>query len=303
MFARLAHWHSTRRRRALAAALLSALIALPGPLRAGAAAGVVGPRTFYLALGDSLAYGYQPNLDVFHGYSHYLDADFETRGTRLTVNMACPGESTGTFIGGGCPYALLHKYPYLGSQLQAALSFIGQHPGSVSPVTIDVGANDLPLPHAAVALSTAAPTAAMLQGAANDVFPLADALACALPPSSTTAQVLATFDANYTLILSRLRTALHGTGDILTMNYYYPYQNQCPAFLPLVQLFNSHILADAARFGVPVADVFSAFGGASTPNQNLCRLTWLCGFFLKDIHPNDTGYTVIAHAFESAAGY
>ena len=45
-------------------ALLLALAFLPD--HAQASGGLVGPKTRYLALGDSLAFGYQPDLDWSH---------------------------------------------------------------------------------------------------------------------------------------------------------------------------------------------------------------------------------------------
>ena len=133
----------SRRVRFIAAALVLALHPVAHPATATTS---VGPRTFYLALGDSLAWGYQPNWNIVQGYAEDLYVHLLPRGTFVEVNMACSGETTTTFIAGGCPFALLKKYPYAGPQLAAALAFIRHHPGRVSPVTIDIGANDvLPL--------------------------------------------------------------------------------------------------------------------------------------------------------------
>ncbi|MGZ3675776.1 MAG: hypothetical protein ACXWQR_03035 [Ktedonobacterales bacterium] len=52
-------------------------------------------------------------------------------------------ETSATFVNDGYPYAYaLHNY-HLGSQLNAALSFLKNHAGQVSPVSLDIGANDL----------------------------------------------------------------------------------------------------------------------------------------------------------------
>ena len=40
-------------------------------------------------------------------------------------------------------YAFMHKYFYLGAQLNAAVNFLHVHAGQVSPVTLDIGANDV----------------------------------------------------------------------------------------------------------------------------------------------------------------
>jgi hypothetical protein len=48
-------------------ALLLALAFIPE--RAHASGAFVGPKSRYLALGDSLAFGFQPDLDWSHGYA------------------------------------------------------------------------------------------------------------------------------------------------------------------------------------------------------------------------------------------
>lgn len=86
------------------------------------------------------------------------------------------------------------------------------------------------------------------------------------------------------------------------MDYYDPYQNICPNSVSYVQQLDTTIANDAAAFGVPVATVFTAFGGATTPNPNICGYTWMCSSY-TDIHATRTGYGVIAGAFESVTGY
>ncbi len=242
----------------------------------------IGPKKYYLALGDSLAFGYQPNLDWSHGYANYFFTDLQAHGTQQLINMGCSGETSKTFINGGCPAKLLNHYVYLGAQLTAAVNFIKNHAGQVSPVTLDIGANDL-LPD--ITTST-----------------------CAV--SSTWSSDLATVQANLNTILSKLKSALNGTGDLLVMNYYDPYENICPGDISFVQQLNAMIANTAASYGAPVADVFSAFGGTATPNTNLCTYTWYvtkppCSTrsLVPDIHSTRTGYSVIAATFESVYGF
>ena len=66
--------------------------------------------------------------------------------------------------------------------------------------------------------------------------------------------------------------------------------------------FNQHLANDAAQFGVPIVNVYQAFGGNVAPNPKICDYTWMCTV-LHSIHPNTTGYGIIAHAFESVTGY
>jgi len=261
---------------ALAALLVGMALA---PSRVFASGSYVGVKAYYLALGDSLAFGYQPNLSFSNSYPTQWDANLQKHGSSHYTNYGCNGETSATFINGGCPYAwLLHNY-YFGAQLTAAVNFLKAHPGQVSPVSLDMGANDL--------------------------LPDINASTCAI--SSTWTTDLANLDTRMTgTILPKLVAALtvngKRTGDLVIMNYYDPYQNQCPNTLPYVQTLNQHLASDAAQFNVPVADVFTAFGGATTPNPNICADTWMCSSY-HNIHATTTGYGVIATSFESLTGY
>jgi lysophospholipase L1-like esterase len=254
-------------------------LAALGAIPAGSAhaSGFVGPKAYYLALGDSVAYGYQPNGTFSQGYADDFYANLQSHGTSHFTNMACPGETSTTFMKGGCPYWYIRKTFYLGSQLSAALSFIKNHAGQVSPVTLDIGANDV----------------------------LGDINKSTCQLSSTWQTDLNTFNTNFVSILKQLSSALAGKGDLVVMNYYDPYQNQCAAntaILGDLQLMNSNIVSDTAGTSATVVDVFGAFGGATTPNLNTCAYTWMCSSY-NDIHPTQTGYGVIAGAFESTTGY
>jgi lysophospholipase L1-like esterase len=259
---------------ALAIALILALVLAMVPGRARAA-GLVGPNYYYLGLGDSLAFGYQPDLDWSHGYVDQWYTNLKNHGSKSNVNLSCPGETSTSFINGGCPTGLSHTL-YFGPQLHATVSFIKAHPGQVSPVSLDIGA--------------------------NDILPDINTSTCAI--SSTWQTDVAKVDANLTnTILPQLVAALtvNGarTGDLVMMNYYDPHQNDCPNTVPYLQSFNQHLASDAARFGVPIADVFTAFGGPNVPNWNIYNDTWMP----LDIHATTTGYGVIAGAFEQVTGY
>src|SRR5579859_2845936 len=286
----LRFWHATgssRRRRLALWAIAPTLALIVGMFFAPSAfaarprsSTLAGPKTYYLALGDSLAFGYQPNLDFSHSYpQQWYSSNLSKKHVKSYTNLGCNGETSYTFINGGCPYAyLLHTY-YLGSQLNAAVSFIKSHAGQVSPVSLDIGANDL-LP---------------------DINPST----CSI--SSNWSTDLANLDTRLTgTILPQLTAALtvNGTrsGDLVMMNYYDPYQNICPNSLAYVQTLNSHLANDAAQFNVPVSDVYTAFGGSTTPNPNICTDTWMCSIY-RNIHATTTGYGVIANTFATTTGY
>ena len=244
-----------------------------------AAATLVGPKTRYLVLGDSLAFGFQPDLNFDDGYSNDFASNLAGHGVNTTANLACPGETTVTMLNGKCPFPFLRKFPYLGSQLNAALAYLAAHRGQVSPVTLDIGANDV------------------LSGINTKT--------CTFDAAAFNSH-LATVDANLTqTILPKLHQALmvNGqlTGDLVMMSYYDPLQNICPNTVPLVQLVNQHLANDVRGFGI-IVDVFNAFGGTTTPNPNICSFTWMCSIF-HDIHAKNQGYSVIASAFERGTGY
>ncbi len=186
----------------------SALAATPGNTASPSAA-----KEYYLALGDSLAFGFQPNLDFRHGYvddlSKYLvnhDDEFQP-----VANMACNGETSSTMLNGKCPYPSLRKYPYKGAQFEAALDYLHQHAGHVALVTLDIGANDT---DSDINLKT-----------------------CKIEKQKFTTD-LATLDKNLKqTILPGLQKALtvngQVTGQLIVMNYYDPYQNICPNTVPL----------------------------------------------------------------------
>jgi lysophospholipase L1-like esterase len=239
---------------------------------------LIGPKKYYLALGDSLAFGYQPDFDFFHGYVDYFFSDLKRHGVEHLANLGCFAETSNTFINGSCPVWYLRKSWYQGSQLKNALNFLHHHSGQVSPITLDIGANDLQ----------------------RDI----KTSNCSV--SSRFDSDLAKLDTNLTgIILPQLKAALtvNGklTGDIVLMNYYDPYQNICPKMVSSMQKFNEHLANDVQGFGI-IADVFNAFGGSGAPNPNLCHYIWMCSFF-HDIHATPKGYSVMAAAFEKSTGY
>ena len=85
------------------------------------------PPTYYLALGDSLSRGVQPDaagasVETQDGYPNQVYAALRpSHPTLKLVKLGCPGETTSTMINGGiCHYDG-------GSQLQAAVAFLQAH--------------------------------------------------------------------------------------------------------------------------------------------------------------------------------
>jgi lysophospholipase L1-like esterase len=86
------------------------------------------------------------------------------------------------------------------------------------------------------------------------------------------------------------------------LNYYNPFAKICPNSAPFVKKLNEHLATDAAKFGIPIVDVYTAFGGDAGMAGNICSYTWYCGAN-PDIHPTSAGYLVIATAVKGVLGY
>jgi lysophospholipase L1-like esterase len=238
---------------------------------------------FYMALGDSLSFGYQPDDNFTSGFVDDVYAQLHQANGSELANYACSGETTSTMITGGCIGRIAHNTFYTGPQLQAALDFLADHRGSVSPITLEIGS--------------------------NDVLPDWQSASCS--PKSTTTADLANMDLNLTqVILPRLVQALQTpsgfrAGDLHLLNYYNPFAKECPDSAPFVHVLNDHLAADAAQFRIPVVDVYTAFGGDAGMAGNVCGAqpyTWICNAQFHDVHPTTLGYQAIAHAVEQTLG-
>ena len=280
---------------AVAAAAVTACSA-PGPAKPAAA-------IYYLALGDSLSQGVQPDAagisaETGKGYPDlvYDRLARDHRGLRL-VRLGCPGETTTTMIHGG-----ICRYPG-GSQLAAAVTFLHAHRGHVLLVTIDIGAND-------PETCGSQPSLASLVRLASCVGQVPGAAA------------------RLGTILASLRAAARPGVRIVGMSYYLPELAEWRAgMLGKAVAWASERLAvgyndllDQAydQADVKVADVFSAFGTAdfgdpvtvpglgSVPRNvaRICEWTWECAPPPRgpNQHANAAGYRVIAAAILRASG-
>lgn len=258
------------------------------------------PASYYLALGDSLSQGVQPDaagtsVKTGQGYPDQLYAMLRRSQPSLQlVKLGCPNETTATMIRGG-----ICRYPG-GSQLAAAVAFLSAHRGQVYLVTIDIGAND-PEDCGLASLRT-----------------IATCIGTDLP------QAVSNLDA----ILARLRAAAGPGVRIVGMSYYLPALaewrqgtvGQGIAWVSerLAVVYNDMLERAYASSGVPVANVFGAFQtsdfgnraavpGIGTVPRNvalICQWTWECASAPRgpNQHANQAGYGVIARAFLGAAG-
>jgi lysophospholipase L1-like esterase len=244
----------------------------------------------YLALGDSVPFGYNPllvtpgvNPDVFVGYPELASQRFRPR--KKGFNASCPGETSTSLITGARPdngcqnfrsIAQLHV-AYTGSQLQYATSYLRANPRT-GLVTMTIGANDLFL---------------LLNSCAANPDPAC--VANGLP------RLLATLSANLTTIYSALRDAgFHGQLVAVT---YYAINYADPAGVAVISALNDTLVRVTRTFGGLVADGFNAFKTAAAPfGGNACAAGLLIHLTPTscDIHPSPAGAALLADAVTRA---
>jgi lysophospholipase L1-like esterase len=276
---------------------LAPLAAAARPQQSGVAQSrVARPQQSYLALGDSLAFGYSqakfnslyPNENPAAYHTGYVDdlgnvLKLLHPGLQV-VNDGCPGETTESFLKGPCEYQVafpLH-HPYSGgkfsSQMSDALNYLGSHQGSVNLITLDIGAND--------ALGVIKTT-------------------CNLEPACIASNAPALFThiaTNLGTILAQLRAAAPQT-QILVLGLYNPFGSTIAGADQLTAQLNTVMSqvagAAGARFANPLP-LFNPPGKAEQPT--LCLLTNMCTP-LVDIHPTDLGYAVLAGVLLRSYGF
>jgi lysophospholipase L1-like esterase len=271
--------------------VVAALLLVGAPLSpAAAAAAAAAP--YYLAIGDSLAQGVQPDaaghsVKTNQGYADDLWSRYHAASPSLRLaKLGCPGETTSTMIVGGiCSYAG-------GSQLAAATAFLASH--RVAFVTIDIGANNVDN---------------CVSGTGLNQDCLARGLAAAIH--------------DLPIILGALRQAAP-TVHMVGMTYYDPFVAAAlkgGAFTALAiqsetvaASFNATLAGAYGAKGFAVADVAAAFAPLNLPTMpaldlpvdlvTICALTWMCepAPIGPNIHANAVGYDTIAVAFERKLG-
>lgn len=236
------------------------------------------PNVDYLALGDSVTFGYSPLVDPHNtkAFVSYANVVAQALHEHLT-NAACPGVTSSRFISLSgpdwlCEPWLKQGFPlhvtYSGSQLQFAVSFLRSHPRT-RLVTLLIGSNDL----------------FRLQGLCqNDRTCIEKGL-----PG-----VLATVRANLNTIYATLRFKAHYFYQIVTLTYYSPnYRDQFTT--GAVSQLNKVIANRAVAWGSAVADGFKAFGVASGFGDPCAA-----GLLIRtsattcDIHPSLRGHALLA---------
>jgi lysophospholipase L1-like esterase len=284
---------------------LAALAASAAP----AAAKTAGPR-YYLALGDSLSQGQQPNLkgvssNTNEGYADDLyQSELPSIHSLQLVKLGCGGESTQSMMTGkGNKFAAYNRcHPAGGSQLAAAVKFLKAHhdKGEVPLITIDIGANDV-----------------------DNCFTATDVATCAI----TGANQIAT---DVPKILAKIRKAAPKGTKLVGMDLYDPLlagyfapagstgNNLVGLSVTLGKNINDKLIAADTANGFKTADVATAFDtyvpfSSTVPwegNQipvavaKICAWTWACSTPPSgpNIHANKNGYLEITQLFTAAIG-
>jgi lysophospholipase L1-like esterase len=280
-----------------ATGLLMALPATAGAATHGgsnrtARIGAIAPGSRYLALGDSVTFGYEESQVVpapnyhdaasFPGYPEQLGNELPG----LTVaNAACPGETSSSLINAsaisnGCentvgkPGGYRTLYPlhvrYKGSQLAYAISYLKAH-RTVRLVSLMIGANDY---FVCVETQAGCTSQAAIHGVVTKIA------------------------ANVRVILSAIRNKAHYTGQLMIVNYYSLNYASAATNAQSI-LLNSTVDGAAKSFGVVIADGFGVFKAATVHSGgDACKAglitqlsTGMCG-----IHPTYAGQALLAQA-------
>ena len=272
-----------------------ALLALVGGV---AATGVAAPATAdaassraqtYLALGDSIAFGYSPLVSPASAgnFVAYPDKVAAALRERLT-NAACPGETSshlvdlaGTDNNCGLWRANFPLHvSYSTTQLAFADGYLQSHPKTLL-VTIDVGAND------AGALVTAC-------GGQTEVA----CIQAGLPG------MLASLSANLDTIYGHIRN-LDGYRHKLVAVTTYSTDYGDPLVTGVISLVNQVVADRTLAWGGIVADGFGAFAAASASSGgDACEAGLIIAVssapLVCDSHPSPAGRDLLARAIVDA---
>jgi lysophospholipase L1-like esterase len=275
----------------LVAGLMSALPASATPATGPDANGT------YLALGDSVAFGYvppqavpPPNYRDAHSFVGYPEDVAQALRIRVS-NASCPGETTDSMlvtgvVSNGCENSLgssigyrtqfpLHVQ-YRGTQMEYALKYLAVH-RHTRLVTIDIGA--------------------------NDVFLCQETTTDGCTSAAEVQTVLQEIQTNLAAIYAQIRDVAHYRGLLVALTYYS--LSYAPGQVAGTELLDSAIASVTEKFGAKVADGFVAFEGPSlAAGGSACA----AGLLIKlpdgtcNIHPSPAGHLLLARAIEQVVG-
>jgi lysophospholipase L1-like esterase len=255
------------------------------------------PGSRYLALGDSVTFGYEeaqvvpaPNYKdaaSFLGYPEHFGAALHVK----VANAACPGETSSSLINAqaqsngcensvGSPTAYRKLFPlhvhYSGSQLAYAISYLKAHK-NVRLVSLMIGANDF--------------------------FVCVRTTKDGCTSGAEIAALLKKISSNVKVILSAIRNKAHYKGQLAIVNYYSLNYASTTSNLQS-QTLNSNVDSAAKPFHVEIANGYAElqaaalhFGGSTCGAGLLTQLgsPGNCG-----VHPSYAGQALLAQALAKA---
>jgi len=250
---------------------------------------------FYLDVGASASLGTQPDGIVAHnghrtntGYSNDLVSIEKQHGMVLTMReIGCPGETVQSILG-----QLKNRCYHLpNTQLTIATNYLHSHSGETGLVTIDLGFNNI-LPCLTRAATIVSCVNRGIVAVRND-----------LP-----------------IIVSRLQRAAGAHVHFIGLGYDDPFlayyllgssgRANAQQGLNAINQLNAVLQQVYGSSHIPMANVAQAFRNGATnlvttkfgvvPENvaEICAATWMCTPppFGPDDHPNNAGYSIIAHA-------
>jgi lysophospholipase L1-like esterase len=238
----------------------------------------------YLALGDSVSFGYDPTVTSptpakYTGYPEIIADVFHLMQSDKEVNASCPGQTSGSFLIGGPDNGCLQfkatiglHTNYTGTQANFAVTQLESNK-HIDLVTLSIGGNDLLLLQQQCAAAASFDTC----------------VATALPG------VLATYGANLTQILAGLRVQAGYPGNLVLVKYFAP--NNDPTFIEAVAALNQVMVQVGTPFGAKFADGFTAFQIASAFFKgDPCAAGLLVRLSATtcDVHPSRVGQDLLA---------
>jgi lysophospholipase L1-like esterase len=277
-----------------AAVLTTNVLVVPSATAQSAHHGRGHARDGYLALGDSVPFGFQPaavapDYRDPHNFVGYPEVLARHRGLRL-VNASCPGETTASMIdpnaqSNGCenslgsPFGYRTAFPlhtaYPGSQLDFAVSYLRSH-RRTRLVSLTIGANDL-------------------------------FLCQRINPDQCTgtdfAVTVAQVEKNVGTILWTLRHRAHYRQKVALVSYYST-DYRDPVVTGGIGALNAALARAAAANRAVVADGFGAMQkAAAVAGGDTCAAGLLIALPTGgcDVHPTPAGHKVLARALGEVA--
>ena len=275
-------------------AMVAAVCLVPALPAAAAPLNGAGGHGTYLALGDSVAFGYVPPEAV--PTPNYLDPssfvgypEDVAQALHIPVaNASCPGETTVSFYipgaqSNGCENSpgssagYRTEFPlhvkYAGTQTLYALRYLATH-RNTRLVTINIGA--------------------------NDVFLCQETTADKCTSTAELQATLKKIQVNLAIIYALIRDVARYHGPLVALTYY-SLDYADPTTVAGTEALNSAIASVTEKFGGKVADGFAAFEG---PSDAAGGSPCAAGLLIKlpdgtcNIHPSPAGHQLLAQAIE-----